>query len=188
MSVQEATQTYDCKVPGCTEPAKRNRGSNAYLCATHIRERPQSRKPKTASQDGYQGKVRRSPAPRSASTVRRLGSRTPSSSSTRPARTGTGPSTRWISASSKAKVRVTGRVRLADGREGRIVSTQLEHYTDRGAEEDEDVADRRIGRRQQGAEAAPPDLQARTDDRGRLEGARPPGRRSSSWRSCWVGG
>jgi hypothetical protein len=55
---QEITQTYDCKVPGCTEPAKTNRGKNAFLCDRHIRERPVSRK-RTASAEvnGYLGKV-----------------------------------------------------------------------------------------------------------------------------------
>lgn len=35
MNAQDVTSTYDCKVPGCTQEAKSNRGPFAYLCAEH---------------------------------------------------------------------------------------------------------------------------------------------------------
>jgi hypothetical protein len=38
--VQDATSSYDCKVPGCNGEARANRGPNAYLCPAHIRDRP----------------------------------------------------------------------------------------------------------------------------------------------------
>lgn len=39
-NAQHATQTYDCRFPGCTGEAKSNRGPHAYLCDDHKGERP----------------------------------------------------------------------------------------------------------------------------------------------------
>jgi hypothetical protein len=39
-----AIETYDCKVPGCTNIARSNRGPHAYLCDEHITRPPADRR------------------------------------------------------------------------------------------------------------------------------------------------
>lgn len=39
LPLREALDGFDCKRPGCTDRAKRNRGPTAYLCPRHAEER-----------------------------------------------------------------------------------------------------------------------------------------------------
>jgi hypothetical protein len=43
--IQEATSTFDCKIPGCANEARHNRGAYAYLCDEHaeIKKRENAR-------------------------------------------------------------------------------------------------------------------------------------------------
>jgi len=58
MNVSGQIQTFDCKVPGCRNEAKANRGSNAYLCDEHIANRPREERRPAPSANGYLEKVK----------------------------------------------------------------------------------------------------------------------------------